>query len=291
MTLSFYTERTESILSRARLPQESNNIPNDHQCFNEEQKAIWVTIAKAFGIDWNETGHTLRVVVKNGENVIYTPYIGSNGTEAVLVWGKVQQPLKAANKELVEMVLGGAKRPCIEAFIFELEDTLNITLMLAKGDSDNATRYHKELFSAPEEDKKNILRKALRAGKLHLYLSQAFERAKKLAEFAGKTLTVTGYELNLWGKFELITSEGKVLANTALVKKLSHTPEITPDKPATLEVGYESGRTTTGYPIFPVILTTQADLELPVFDFGAGLEDNVNDNVDFDRAEYEDVSY
>jgi hypothetical protein len=59
------------------------------------------------------------------------------------------------------------------------------------------------------------------------------------------------------------------VANTAIAKKLDRSPVITQEKPATLEVGQSSGKTSSGYDIYPAILTTQADRELPVFDFGA----------------------
>ncbi len=272
MTIDFITSRTESILSRAKFAQESFNIPNDHKCFDNEQLELWSKLAEAFSINLAETGYTIRAVTKNSEVSLYVPYVGSNGSEAILVWGAVKKPLKDFDKSLVELSIGGSKRPTLEAFIPILEDTLTLTLMFAKADHENATAEHKKLGAASDDEKKNLLRKALRANSLHQYLSQSFERAKKLSDVAGQTLTVTGYGLNHFGKYELTTDVGLVAGNTAVSRKLDKSPVITPDAPATLEVGLSSGKTSTGFDIFPIFLTTQADRELPVFDFGGSEE-------------------
>lgn len=279
MVLSFITERSESILSRAKFPSESFNVLNANKCFDEAQVTLWKSLAAAFGVDLAETEYTIRAVTKGADRNLYTPYIGSNGTEAILVWGKVQKPVKDFDKSLVELSLGGGKRPALECFIPALEDTIVLTLMIAKGDTETSTPAQKKLAATSDDEKKNVLRLALRTNKLHEYLSQSFERAKKLGDVAGQTMTVTGYTLNRFGKYELQTNLGLVAGNTAVSKKLDKSPVITKDAPATLEVGHSSGKTSTGFDIYPVIITTQADRDLPVFDFGA--EDNLDSNLDF----------
>lgn len=280
MAINFITARTESILSRAKFPQDSYNVPNDHKCFDDEQLALWQQLADCFGINFEDTGHTIRASVKGSEVSLYTPYVGSDGTQAVLVWGKVKKPLSEVDSSLVEMRIGGGKRPALECDILPLDgETLVLTLMLGKGDKEDSPKEHQELAKADEDGKKTLLRKAYRTGKLHLYLSQSFERAKKLADIAGTTVDVFGYSINRWGKYELETSEGLVVGNTAIARKLDKSPVISKEYPATLEVGQSTGKTSTGYDIYPAILTTHADRELPVFDFGA--DSNVEADLEF----------
>jgi hypothetical protein len=283
MTLTFLTERSESILSRAKFPQDNYNVPNDHPCFDKAQRDLWASLAESFGIDIQETGYTIRAAQKPDGTILYTPYVGSNSKEACIFWGKVVKPLSSLNRELVEIAIGGTKRPALECFVTTLEDVLTLTLMIAKGDRDDATTEHKELANAVEEDKRTILRKALRVGKLHLYLSQSFQRAEKLSTVAGRTLTVIGYTLDpKYGRYSLETLEaGMIAGNTQIARKLSRSPIITPESPATLEVGLCSGKTSTGYDIYPAYLTTAADRELPVFDFGSSTEENVTEEFVF----------
>lgn len=279
MSINFLTVRSSDVLGRAKFPAESFNVPNNHKCFDAEQVELWTKLAQAFGINLEETEYTVRAVVKNGELSLYTPYIGSNGTQAVLVWGKVKKEISSFDSNLVELSIGGTKRPAMDLFFPELDDSMTVTLMLGRGDKEDSPKEHQEFAKADEDAKKNMLRKALRQGKLHLYLSQSFERAKKLGDIAGKTVEVYGYAINRFGKYELVTSLGLVIGNTAISKKLDREPVITKEAPATLEVGLSSGKTSTGYDIYPVTLTTAADKEIPVFDFT--LDENEDDMIDF----------
>jgi hypothetical protein len=196
MAITFITERSESILGKAKFPSESYIVPNDHKCFDDAQLNLWGQLADVFGINLADTEYTIRAVTKNGEVSLYTPYIGSDGTQAILVWGKVKKPIADINKDFCEFSIGGGKRPALEVFIPALDDTLVLTLMLAKGDTENATKEQQELAKADSDGQKNLLRKALRTGKLNLYLSKSFEKARKLGDFAGQTVEVYGYSLN-----------------------------------------------------------------------------------------------
>lgn len=264
--LVFVTERTESVLSRAKYSAEQTIIPNSHPCFDHTQIELWRKLADGLGIDFDQTQYTLRVVVKN-QIRIDTPYVGNWDDQACIVWGNVKQPLTSLDKDKVQLTIGGGKRPCLEAYIDDLEDTLNLFMMLPKED-ENSPPEHLEYFRADEESKKNILRKALRVNRLHKYLSQSYEKPKKLAQIAGKSVEVYGYQPDRWGKYVLSTSEGLVLANSAISRRLDKNPVITKSQPAILEVSaVPSGKTSNGYDIYYAVLTTQADKDLPEFEF------------------------
>lgn len=271
MTIQFVTERTEAVLSKAKFPS-AFCIPNDHQCFDEQQKQLWKDLADAFGINLGDTGYTIKAVVKDGQVRLDTPFVGTWNNQACLIWGQVKQPLAALDKSKVELSIGGTKRPVMEAFIVSLEDTLSVFMMLPRDAREDSPKEHQEYLKADEEGRKNLLKKALRTNKLHLYLPQSYEKPKKISEVAGKTLEVYGYTQNKWGKYELVTNEGIVVANSAISRRLEKAPVITKEQPATLEVSqFPIRKTSSGYDVYYTSLITQADKELPVFDFSPGI--------------------
>lgn len=278
-TLNFIPAKLQRTLELAKYSQESTNIPNNHKVIPSETLQLWTDIAQGLGIAIADTEYTLRVSYRNGEVQVYTPYIGSNGDEAVLVWGKVQQPLSKIPKETVELALAtrGA-RPMMDCYLSAFNDSILVSLMITK-DSELASKEVQEYHKLDADGKITALRRAFRSGNLHTYLSKSFTRAAKLGAIAGQTVQVTSYALNRFGKYELETSAGLVSGNTAIARRLDNAPVITPEYPATLTVGQSTSTTSSGHPIYPLTLTTHEDENLEVFVFGE--PENTSEDLDF----------
>lgn len=276
--MQFLTVNTIAVLEKARFAKDTN-VPNNHQCFEQEQLQNWVQVAEALGIDFTKTGYTVRVVLGDNGKKLYTPYIGSNGSEPCIFWGNVEQPLSAVDTKKVDISIDGTKVPRGTFLIYDIEETVTFTLMVKRAKEDSET-FIKNYHTGKIEDKLTALKTAYRKGTLTQYLAKKFTPAIKLADIAHETVTVIGYKLNQWGNYELSLDDGQVVrGNTQLNNKLATNPEISVEKPATLRVGgsYESN----GYTVFEVELKTTLDKELPTFDFGSDIDevDNEDYNV------------
>ena len=274
--MAFLTATTVSVLEKANINVDTN-IPNDHPCFDQEQLQVWATLADALGIDFEQTGYTVRVVLGTQKRNIFTPYVGSNGKEACIFWGNVEKPLSELDPAKVDVSIEGSKIPRMYFMTLESEEVAGFSLMISKAKEDSPAHI-KEYHAGNIDEKLKTLRLAYRKGKLQTFLATKFTPAIKLSALENTEVTVIGYTRNSWGNYELAIEDGRVVrANTKLNNKLATNPEITKEKPATLTVGgsYDSN----GYTVFEVELETALDKELPVFDFGTSYETHNEDEL------------
>lgn len=244
-----------SVLERGNFQSDSVKISNDHKAVSNEESDNLKAIATLLGVDFATTGYTFRAVKgKNGVN-FYGPYIANNDGTPTLFWGDAKVALTAL-----------AVKPTIEELDkktwaqFDIgEDFVEVPMMLQKN----------------EEGKRPALvdlRKALKAGKLADLLSKSFVKGETLANLQPGSYQVVSYTQDIFKgqvKFVIeVQGQGHFNANSAIARKLVDGPTITSDQPATLEVGEVVETTDTGYPIVPVIFTTTAAANIPVYDFG-----------------------
>lgn len=254
----FITKYTYSVLENSKA-EKAFNVPNSHEVIKEDQVSLWKLWAEKLGIDYEATEYTLRVSKGN----VYKPHLAQVDGEACLVWGKVNKPLK--DIESVDINIVGDDKAFLELGFGHghsyYSDTF--TLMLTR---DKESKAFQAMTSS--SDLRAFLQKALKTNKLAEYLSQGFKPAMKLGDISGQTVTVTGYTINNFCKYELITKKGNILANTSISRKLDREPVITEDAPATLTVSKEPRDITKqGHPIWDVVFKTKLDKEVPVFNF------------------------
>lgn len=261
--MSWILNETYDVIENSKFPDEVYvNIPNDHKCIADTQRASWVNIANNLGIDFESTGYTVKV--KNG--VIYTPHVSKVSNKTCIVWGNFQKPLNELPSTVEKNIVSNDKRVYLELVLVD-QDYLSLpcTMMLLKKEEDSPKG--KELHNAP--DMRVLLNKALRLGNLHEYLSEGFVRTKRLQDFAGQTLKIVDYNVNRFGKYELTNDKGeKILANSSITRKLERGISITEEEPATLTIPNEpAAYTEKGHPIYDAYLLTSSASRSLTFDF------------------------
>lgn len=261
------TERTESILSSATLPEGSKSffVPDNHGCFDDEQRYITNVFKTAFGTQAAES--TLKIAIdKKGERHIYEPSVMAKDGKIVIDWGGKTYPLPSAAK-----FQSGSCSLTVE--IEEVEYSLRVRVLpIKKEDAISSTQI---AWSQLELSKKSdYLAKAWAKGTIVELLAQAFPTICKLSEAIG-THEVIGFKMGTgqYPKYLLELSDKRVIrANTALHEKLSGYEamgiEVSPACPAKLTVGKCSGQTSSGFDIYPTTLVSFQNANLPVFDFG-----------------------
>ena len=259
--MTFVSETVKSLLLRAKFSKERTNIDNGHAVMAQDLPRL-NKMAAVIGLDLNTTEYTYQVVRKDGELNVYGACVMSDNGIASIFWGKSKVALKNIAKPAELSIVPEGKGFVLDVFYpadsaFDSDVNFQVPLVISK-----------KLSTKPEHAE---LRTALRNGKLGDYLTASFIKPKKLSELEPGIYKVTGYAVRYWNgdpKVELtLQGVGLVAANTALKNKLLAEPVITEAQPATLEVGISTRMTTTGFPVIPVVLTTAADAELPVFDF------------------------
>ena len=257
--MAFVSETTKNILSRAKFSKERTNIENSHPVMAQDLSRL-SKMAKVVGINFDETEYSYQVVKKEGDLNVYGACVMANDGVASIFWGKTSVPLASKPDGTEYAIVQDGKQFVLDVFGTD-SDGYDVAFQVP-------LVFKKDLATKPEHAD---VRAAHRKGELHKFLASSFIKAKKLSELEPGEYTVTGYAIRYWNgdpKVELdVANVGRVNANTYLKNKLLAQPEITEQVPAILEVGISTKVTSGGFPIVPVVLTTQADLDLPVFDF------------------------
>lgn len=244
-----------AVLERGNFQSDSVKILNSHPAISREEGLVLSNIADEIGVDFLSTGYTFRAVKgKNGTN-FYGPYVANNDGTPTLFWGDAKVAL--ANLKVKPTIEEMDKKTWMQ---FDLgEDFVEVPMMLVKGEDGNRPALVD-------------LRKALKAGKLADLLSKSFVKGETLANLQPGSYQVVSYTKDIFKgqvKFVIeVQGKGHFNANSAIARKLVDGPVITADQPASLEVGEVVETTDSGYPIVPVIFTTKAAADIPVYDFG-----------------------
>lgn len=244
-----------AVLERGNFQSDSVKIPNNHKAISAEERTNLVVIASTLGVEFEKTGYTFRAVKGRQGTNFYGPYVASNDGVPSLFWGDLKLP-----------VAGLPVKPTIEELDkktwmqFEVgDDFVEVPMMLVKGEDGNRPALVE-------------LRKALKAGKLADLLSKSFIKGETLANLQPGSYQVVSYSTDVFKgqtKYVIeVQGVGHFNANSAIARKLVDRPTITVDQPASLEVGDVVETTDSGYPIVPVIFTTTAAANIPVYDFG-----------------------
>jgi hypothetical protein len=250
-TLKWLTPNTFDKLSVAKV-NETVDIPNDHAIFDEQQLELWRNIAQALSVPFDDTGYTLTLVYfkDKDESAQVFPHLCLDVKGVpVLRWGNFSLDLNKSGYEV------------------HVNERLQAAIYL--GDSDLFDEGH--FISVKAYFKSDVtafdVNRAINANKWEKVLAPRMQYIK-LADVVGQTLDVYGYKPNKFDGFDLETSKGRLSANSAIKRVLRYEPEITPDKPATLIVGEQTGTTPQGHAMVDVKLLTWAAQQAEVFTFG-----------------------
>ena len=263
--MKLITERTESILSRATLPDGAKSflVPDSHGCMDKEQQEITSAFKAAFGTEAAES--TFKVAIdKKGERQIYEPCVMAKDGKVVIDWGGKTYPLGTVEFSAISCL--------VKVEIDDSEYTLKVrTINVKKEDAKGKVQIAWASCTTPIE-KMEFLNKAWAKGTIVEILAQAFPTVHKLSEVVGQHV-VNSYYMGGFDKYVLVLADGRnVRANTALQLKLAGYEEmgieVSPECPAQLTVEPSKGKTSTGFDIFPVTLVSHRNIDLPVFDFG-----------------------
>lgn len=270
--MKIITERTESILSKAKLPDGTKSllVPDNHPCMDEEQKYITNTFKAAFGAQAADA--TFKVAIdKKGERRIYEPSVLSKDGKIVIDWGGKTFSIPTTAK-----FLGGTCT--LEVEIEGVEYSLRVRVLpIEKKDAKGKTQM---AWATVETAKKgDFLVKEWAKGTIVELLAESYPTICKLAEIIG-THQVVGYKMGTgdYPKYLLTLADKRVVrANTALHEKLvgyaAMEIEVSPECPAQLTVGTSTSETSSGFAIYPTTLISHRNVDLPVYDFGFSSDD------------------
>ena len=265
--MKLITERTESILMGANLGKDVKSllVPDNHSCMDDEQQNITNTFKAAFGCEAAEA--TFKIAIdKKDERHVYEPSVMAKDGKVVIDWGGKTYPVPSNTK-----FQGG--RCLLTVEIEEVEYSLRVRVIPAKKE-DCKTKTQLAWLACEVAGKSDFLNNVWSKGTIVEILAQAYPTISKLSECIG-THEVVGYKMGTgqYPKFLLELSDKRVVrANTALHEKLSGYDamgiEVSPECPAQLTVGKCSGQTSSGFDIYPTVLVSHRNVNLPVYDFG-----------------------
>jgi hypothetical protein len=268
--MALLNQTLKTVLERAKYTREYTDIPNNHPALASERDNL-KAIAEAIGIDWEKAQYTFTVCKKPGQELaVYQPYLAASNGVPTLFWGQASLPLSECK---VDVSFEGEK--FTKLWLSSTDFDVELSMMVAK------------------DQKPSVLdiRRAWRQGTLGTMLSEVFCKPKKLNEVKPGTYNVIGYESRTYKgdvKYVMtVEGVGVVSCNTTLNLRFSENPEVSKDAPAILEVKPSTRKTNQGHPIIPVSLTTKADSELPVFDFGSF--DDADKSLTFEPFSFDDA--
>lgn len=250
--MALLTQSLKALLERAKYTREYTDIPNNHPALAAERDNL-KKIAEAIGIDWEKAQYTFTVKNTAGQEMaVYQPYLASSNGVPTIFWGRASLPLSECK---VDISFEGEK--FTKLWLSSVDFDVELSVMIIKGQKPSLLSIRRAYFQ----------------GTLGSLLSEAFCKPKKLSEVKPGTYQVIGYETREYkGDVKYVMTlegVGVVACNTALNLRFSENPEVSKDAPATLEVKPSKRMSSQGHPIIPVSLTTKADAELPIFDFGS----------------------
>lgn len=258
---------TKTILEKATYSKAYTEIPNNHVAV-KDSLPLFQEVAELLGIKFEDTEYTLTV---SKDKKVYTPNIKANDKgEPVLVWGKTTTPLTSLKGA---GTIEGDKYSHMEWVVADAngdEVTLEFFLMLTKEAKESKLD-------------KAAYRKAYRNGTLGQYLSTTFTKSKSISELVDGEYEVTNVRVGSYQntvKFSVyVEGYGWFSANKGIANRIladydevtgKYIGTISKEYPACLDVLATDKKTKDGYAIVVAKLTTQEDLELPVFDFTEG---------------------
>lgn len=272
MTTPFITPKTLSGLTSARLGnKKSVDVPNYHPSVGPEQREIWKSLAKKAGIDFDKTGHTVRIVKGDSSNAVYHLMVANNmDNEPCLLWGKVSKPLSEIQADFYPYAEGQKTYICLS---FPDTTELIIPMMFIKvKDNDRSGFNEDQLKFIDSKNKQPIIDRAIKNGNLSLYLGTYTPRVKLVDLVPGQEYKVISYRYE--PRFEtykiFIEGLGESSANSAISKILELSPDINQENPATMCVrprDPEKDVTSQGHPIVPLDYFLLNGTDNEVFDF------------------------
>lgn len=261
------SEATETVLLQARLPEGTTTlqVPDDHACFNDEQKVITTLGKTLFNVI--AATSTFKLVEKNGERNIYEPSVMNKDGVISVQWGDQFVPV---DRKVV--IFDGYANTVTVEDEGGVEVVLKVRTLNIKPE-DAKTDVQKAYAKLAKDDRGAFLNKAWKSGTIVELLASGYPTVLKLSDLEPGVYAVTEYKMGSFDKYILLTEKGWVRANTSLQNKLADyddmSVQVNEERPAQLTVEPSTAKTSKGYDIIPVRLTSFANVSLPVFDFSS----------------------